>query len=69
MDERVRITVDHNLCVGSAMCSAVAPEIFRLNDDRQAEVIPGVEVSRDRADEAADNCPVGAITVEEEPTS
>ena len=70
MDERVKVTVDHNLCVGSAMCSALAPEIFRLNDERQAEVIVGAEVSVERASEAADNCPVGAITVEEEePTS
>lgn len=69
MDEGVKVTVDRNLCVGSAMCPAVAPEIFRLNDERQAEVIAGAEVSFERASEAADNCPVGAITVEEEPTS
>lgn len=65
MDERVQVTVDHNLCVGSAMCAALAPDIFRLNDDRQSEVIGGDDISLERAVEAADNCPVGAITVKE----
>jgi ferredoxin len=60
MNEEVRITVDHDLCVGSAMCTALAPEVFRLNENRQSEVI-GDAV--EPALEAAENCPVGAITV------
>lgn len=64
MDEPVRITVDHDLCVGSGMCVAVAPQIFRLNEERQAEVMEGADIPLALAVEAADNCPVGAITVE-----
>ena len=64
MGEGVKVTVDHDVCVGSAMCVAMAPALFRLNDDRQAEVVAGAEVAADAAAEAAENCPVGAITVE-----
>ncbi len=64
MSEGVRVAVDHDVCVGSAMCVAIAPAVFRLNDERQAEVVPGEVVAADLAAEAAENCPVGAITVE-----
>lgn len=64
MSEGVRVTVDHDVCVGSAMCVALAPALFRLNEDRQAEVVAGGVVTADLAAEAAENCPVGAITVE-----
>lgn len=64
MGERVLVTVDHDICVGSAMCVAIAPALFRLNGERQAEVVAGEVVAADLAAEAAENCPVGAITVE-----
>jgi ferredoxin len=64
MDEGVKVTVDHDVCVGSAMCVATAPALFRLNEDRQAEVVAGAVLAADVAAEAAENCPVGAITVE-----
>jgi ferredoxin len=57
--------VDHNVCVGNAMCTTIAPTVFALNDNRQSEA---VDPAGDRAEkilEAAENRPVSAITVED----
>ena len=39
MARKVRVRVDHHLCVGNAMCETFAPHVFRLNDDRQSEAV------------------------------
>ena len=38
MARKLSISVDHNLCVGNAMCETIATKAFVLNDDRQSEV-------------------------------
>ncbi len=63
----MKATVDQETCTGCELCPATCPEVFQMNDDGKAEVkgegsVPsGVE---DSAREAADGCPVEAITVE-----
>jgi ferredoxin len=39
MARKLRVRVDHLLCVGNAMCATFAPNVFRLNDDRQSEAV------------------------------
>ncbi len=39
MARKLRVRVDHLLCVGNAMCETFAPNAFRLNDDRQSEAV------------------------------
>lgn len=59
--------VDHDLCIGCGNCEDVCPEIFRLMDDGLAHVIaedPGPDLYGCASD-AADACPVSAITIEE----
>ena len=42
MARKLRVRVDHDVCVGNAMCETIAPKVFRLNDDRQSEAMdPG----------------------------
>lgn len=57
--------VDHDICIGSATCVAIAPEVFVLNNDGQSTVID--EKDRTAAEallrEAAENCPVQAISL------
>ena len=63
MARKLSVAVDHGLCVGNAMCIAIATKAFTLNDDRQA--IPA-DVDGDSAElimDAAENCPVAAISV------
>ena len=39
MARKLRIRVDHQTCVGNAMCETIAPKVFRLNDNRQSEAV------------------------------
>ncbi len=59
--------VDHDLCIGCGNCEDVCPELFRLMDDGLAHVIVDTADERDYgcAREAADACPVDAISFEE----
>ena len=68
MAPKLRISVDHNLCVGNAMCETFAPKVFVLNDDRQSEVADAEADTVENIMEAAENCPVSAITVVDEET-
>ena len=63
MARKLRVSVDHNLCVGNAMCETIAPKVFVLNDDRQSEAVDPEADTEENILEAAENCPVTAITV------
>jgi ferredoxin len=60
---KLHITVDHNVCVGNAMCEQFAPNVFQLNEERQSEAVNPEGNSLEEILEAAENCPVSAITV------
>ena len=61
-----RVEVDQDLCVGSANCVEVAKGAFKLNDEDKAEADDPTAVSIDLLREAQNQCPVDAITVEED---
>lgn len=63
MSRRLRIRVDHDRCVGNAMCVATAPSTFAHNADRQSEVVNSEGDPEAVILEAARNCPTGAISV------
>jgi ferredoxin len=63
MARTLRIHVDHDRCVGNAMCTTFAPDVFALNDDRQSEAHNPAGGTEERILEAAQNCPMSAITV------
>ena len=50
------------------MCESIAPRVFRLNDDRQSEVADTTADTEAKILEAAENCPVSAIFVEDAET-
>jgi ferredoxin len=50
------------------MCEAIAPKVFRLDENRQSEVIDPAGDSAEKILEAAENCPVSAIFVEDAET-
>ena len=68
MARQLRVRVDHLLCVGNAMCETCAPNVFRLNDDRQSEAVNPAGDSEEKIVEAAENCPMSAIIVEDAET-
>jgi ferredoxin len=65
---KLKVWVDHQVCVGNAMCESFAPNVFRLDDNRQSEVVDPAGDSVEKVLEAAENCPVSAIFVEDAET-
>ena len=57
------IAVDRTACAGNAMCMAIAPNTFDIDDLGKASVVDPRGDSPELALEAAANCPVRAISV------
>ena len=68
MARKLRVWVDHDACVGNAMCEAIAPRVFRLNENRQSEAVDPAGDTVEKILEAAESCPVSAIFVEDAET-
>ncbi len=63
MARKITVSVDHDVCVGNAMCVTIATKAFELNDDRQGAPANPDNDTEELILEAAENCPVAAITV------
>jgi ferredoxin len=61
--DNARASVDHDLCVGHGGCRRIAPTAFRRTAVGQSEFVDGHTESDARIVEAAENCPVAAISV------
>ncbi|HJO22415.1 MAG: ferredoxin [Myxococcota bacterium] len=62
----MKIVVDYDLCEANAVCMAVCPECFRVEDDDTLSILvesPGEDL-RPKLDEAARLCPRQAISLE-----
>ncbi len=62
----MRVTIDDDLCVGDGMCAELCPEVFKMVGDLavvQMEKVP--EDLEEAVREAAEECVVEAITIEE----
>jgi ferredoxin len=62
----LKTKVDQDTCIGCGLCPSICPEVYEMRDDGKAhtiaeEVPDGLD---DQVQEAADSCPVSAITVE-----
>ena len=62
----IKVVVDRDVCQNHGQCVFSAPQVFELDDDGelvqlQDEVGDGL---REAVEEAADVCPVQAITIE-----
>jgi ferredoxin len=60
-----QVTVDHELCMGSADCERLAPEAFRVDPELGMSVpLPGAAAADpERLMNAARQCPTNAIRV------
>ncbi|VGO19944.1 ferredoxin [Pontiella sulfatireligans] len=60
----MKATVDPDLCIGCGVCEQICDAVFEMDDNvakvKGAEVPPEAEAS---CQEAADACPVEAITI------
>lgn len=63
----MRIVVNRDLCEGNAVCQNVAPEVFEVDDDDQAQVKMEnpPEDLRAKIETAVRRCPRQALTIED----
>jgi len=61
----MKVNLNKGICIGCGACTAVAPKTFKLAQDGKAETIEPVTDDQVVVKQAAEGCPVQAITVEE----
>jgi ferredoxin len=64
----MKVVVDYDVCASNAVCMGIVPEVFEVRDDGFLYVLeehPPPEL-QDRVRQAANNCPTGAITLEDD---
>ena len=59
----MKVSVDKQKCIGCGTCIAIAPESFKLGDDGKVQTLEPMGDSEAKVKEAAESCPVSAITV------
>ncbi len=62
----MKVKVNSDACIGCGACTAIAPEVFELNDEGLSTCIVD-EVDKDNEEnvkEAIESCPTGAIVEE-----
>lgn len=64
----MRVEVDKLVCEANQVCERIAPEVFRLDDDDELEILqpaPPAEL-HEKVREAVDRCPKLALAITEE---
>ncbi len=62
----MKVTVDEETCIGCEACVDICPEVFEMVNDKAVAKTVEVPVSLIKAcKEAAENCPVEAIRLED----
>lgn len=55
--------VDQDICIGCGQCVMICPRVFKLNDGKSTVIQkPVASENEATAREAADSCPVAAIS-------
>lgn len=60
----MKVRVDRDLCIGVGNCEALAPTVFKVDNEDKAVVLDPASVSPDTLQSAAESCPVSAIIIE-----
>jgi ferredoxin len=62
----MKAVIDEEVCTGCGLCTETCPEVFDLSDDVASVIVDEVpEDAIDTCKQAADECPVEAISIEE----
>lgn len=64
----MKIKVDFDLCESNALCEAIAPDVFELDDDDflQLKTDETTDENLERVKQAVASCPRAAISFEDE---
>lgn len=62
----MKVKVNSDACIGCGACTAIAPDVFEINDEGISEAMVNevMEDEVDNAKEAIESCPTGAIIEE-----
>lgn len=61
------VEVDHNVCIGAAPCTAMAPNTFAIDDNGKADILATCDQDdQETILNAARACPVAAIIIKDE---
>ncbi len=62
----MKACVDKDSCIGCGLCTSICSEVFFMDDDGKAKAIEEEILNSQISDaeDAANSCPVSAITVE-----
>lgn len=64
----LKLKIDRDKCIGSGKCTAIAPEIFVIDDRNKVLVKEADKASAETLLHAAEQCPSGAIYLIDEET-
>jgi len=62
----VQVHADRDVCIGAGMCVLTAGDVFDQDDDGIVVVLDEHPSDADAARGAVQNCPSGALTLDEE---
>ena len=62
----MKVKVDRVVCSGISNCVAIAPTVFKLDDQNKAVVLDPSSVDEETLIEAAESCPENVIIVEDD---
>jgi ferredoxin len=62
----MKAKVDPDICIGCTLCTQTCPQVFRMEGDKAVAYISVVPKDvEDTCKQAADECPVNAIIIEQ----
>jgi ferredoxin len=67
MEGKMKVSVDKELCMGDRNCNMLCPEVFKYDEDELMSIVLLDEIPEhleDKVNQAVDECPAGAITID-----
>ena len=62
----MKVKVDRELCIGVGNCVAIAPRVFKLDQQNKAVAAEASSVDEQTLWDAAESCPENAIILEDD---
>jgi len=60
-----KVTVDKDTCIACGTCMETCPDVFESDDELKSQVKKGAKLNLPCVQQAANDCPVEAIKVED----
>ena len=63
----MKVKADYDLCEANAMCEALAPDVFEIDDDDNLQILTDevTDENRQRVEQAVAACPKAALSLDE----